>query len=75
MIYLDEKGMYDQSEASLQVYRRLGGIWWFLSLARFVPRFIRDGMYRLMAHNRYKIFGEKDTCRVPTPEERARFLP
>lgn len=75
MIYLDENGTHDQSDASLEVYRRLGGIWWFLSLGRFVPRFIRNPIYRLIAHNRYKIFGEKDICRIPTPEERKRFLP
>lgn len=75
MLYLDEKALYDQSDASLQVYRRLGGIWWLLSLARFVPRFIRTPLYRIIARNRYKWFGKHDTCRVPTAEERARFLP
>jgi predicted DCC family thiol-disulfide oxidoreductase YuxK len=75
MIYLDERGEYDQSDASLEVYRRLGGIWWFLSLGRVVPAFLRDPLYRFVAHNRYKWFGEKDTCRLPTPAERKRFLP
>ena len=75
MIYLDEKGCHEQSDASLEVYRRLGGLWWLLSLGRFVPRFIRNPMYRLIAHNRYRIFGKHDVCRIPTPEERARFLP
>ena len=75
MLYLDERGLHDQSDASLQVYRRLGGIWWVLSLARFVPRPIRNGAYRIIARNRYRWFGRKDTCRIPTPAERARFLP
>jgi predicted DCC family thiol-disulfide oxidoreductase YuxK len=75
MILLDEKGMHDQSDASLEIYRRLGGIWWFLSLVRFVPRFIRNPAYRVIARNRYRWFGKKEQCRIPTPEERARFLP
>jgi predicted DCC family thiol-disulfide oxidoreductase YuxK len=74
MIYVDEAGIHDQSDASLQVYRRLGGIWWLLSLARFIPRGIRNPAYRVLARNRYRWFGKRDTCRLPTAEERARFL-
>ena len=75
MIYLDETGLHDQFDASLEVYRRLGGIWWLLSLARYIPRAIRTPVYRIIARNRYRWFGRKDHCRVPTPRERARFLP
>lgn len=75
MLYLDEHGLHDQSDASLHVYRRLGGFWWFLSLFRFVPRRLRTWAYRLIARNRYRLFGQRDTCRLPTPAERARFLP
>jgi predicted DCC family thiol-disulfide oxidoreductase YuxK len=74
MVYVDESGIYDQSDASLQVYRRLGGVWWLLSLARFVPASIRNPVYRVLARNRYRWFGKRDTCRLPTPEEKARFL-
>lgn len=75
MLYLDERGIHDQSDASLEVYRRLGGIWWLLSLARHIPTRIRNAAYRVIARNRYHWFGKKDTCRRPTAEERARFLP
>ncbi|HEY2934812.1 MAG TPA: DCC1-like thiol-disulfide oxidoreductase family protein [Acidobacteriota bacterium] len=75
MIYLDENGIHDQSDASLEVYRRLGGIWWFLSLARHIPRAIRTPLYRIIARNRYRWFGRRDQCRVPTAREKARFLP
>lgn len=75
MLYLDERGLHDQSEASLQVYRRLGGWAWPLSLFRFVPRFVRDPVYRVVARNRYRWFGRRDTCRVPSAAERSRFLP
>ena len=75
MIYVDEAGIHDQSNASLEVYRRLGGLWWLLSLARYVPVFIRNPIYRVIARNRYRWFGKRDQCRLPTPAERARFLP
>src|SRR5687768_9920203 len=41
-LYLDEHGLHDQSDASLQVYRRLGGLWTLLSVARFIPRALRN---------------------------------
>jgi len=75
MIYLDERGMHDQLDASLEVYRRLGLPWSVLSLARYIPRAIRTPLYRIIARNRYRWFGRKDVCRIPTAAERQRFLP
>ena len=75
MVYLDERGPHTQSDASLEVYRRLGGLWSILAWLRFVPRFIRNPIYRVVARNRYRLFGKRETCRIPTSAERARFLP
>ena len=75
MVYLDERGIHDQSDASLEVYRRLGGLWAPLGWLRFVPRFVRNPVYRLIARNRYRLFGKREVCRIPTADERARFLP
>lgn len=75
MVYMDETGIYRQSDASLMVYKRIGGIWGLLGLLWYVPRFIRDPVYRFIANNRYRWFGKKETCRIPTAEERVRFLP
>src|SRR5688572_11173880 len=74
-LYLDEHGLHDQSDASLQVYRRLGGMWTLLSLLRFIPRVLRNPVYRVIARNRYRWFGRRETCRVPSSAERSRFLP
>jgi predicted DCC family thiol-disulfide oxidoreductase YuxK len=74
MVYVDESGIHDQSDASLEVYRRLGGFWWLLSLARYCPRWLRDPVYRVIARNRYRWFGKRETCRLPSVEESARFL-
>lgn len=75
VLYLDERGLHAESDASLEVCRRLGGWWWLVSLGRLVPRWIRDPVYRLIARNRYRWFGKRDACRAPGPTERSRFLP
>ena len=73
--YLDEKGLYSQSEAVVQILRRLGGVWAMLSIGGVVPLALRDTIYRVVATNRYRILGKRDTCRVPSEEVRSRFLP
>ncbi len=75
MMLVDESGIYDRSDAALRVGARLGGIWGLVGLALHLPRWLRDGVYRIIARNRYRVFGHHDTCRVPTEAERIRFLP
>lgn len=75
MVYRDEHGIHNQSDASLEVFRRLGGLWSILSWLRLVPRVVRNPIYRIIARNRYRLFGKREGCRLPPPQERARFLP
>ena len=75
MFYVDEQGIYQQSDAALQICRRLGGFWYYLSLASIIPSSIRDFTYRIIARNRYRWFGRRPTCRKPSEQEKARFLP
>ena len=75
MFYLDERGIHKESDAFLEIYRYLGGAGGFLSLLRLVPRGIRDFVYRTVARNRYRWFGQREACRLPSPEEEDRFLP
>lgn len=64
-----------ESAAILHLGIVLGGWWKFLSaIARVIPKPIRDSVYRIIARNRYRWFGKKDSCRIPTPQERARFI-
>jgi predicted DCC family thiol-disulfide oxidoreductase YuxK len=65
---------YTESDAALRIARGLGGAWPALGALRVVPRFVRDAAYRLVARNRYRWFGRRDECMLPTPELRARFL-
>ncbi len=75
IVLLDEAGVLERSDACLAIARRLGGVWRVFGWLRFLPRALRDGVYRVIARNRYRWFGKRETCRVPTVEERARFMP
>ncbi|MEP6583324.1 MAG: thiol-disulfide oxidoreductase DCC family protein [Ginsengibacter sp.] len=73
ILIVDEK-LYTESTAALIVCRYLNGLWPLLYGLIIVPHFIRDGIYRWVAGNRYKWFGKKDECMIPTPELQAKFL-
>ena len=75
LVLLDEKGLHYRSTAALRIAFRLGGALRLFSIFFAVPRFLRDPLYNLIAKNRYRIFGKKDSCRIPTTEERKFFLP
>jgi len=66
--------VYFRSTAALMVARQLGFPWSLMSVFLVVPPFIREAIYNLIARNRYKWFGRKETCRLPSPEERSLFL-
>lgn len=72
---LMEKGeIYTRSTAALKVARKLSGIVKLLYGFIIVPAFIRDGVYNFIAKNRYKWFGKQESCMIPTPELKERFL-
>ena len=74
ILLVERDEVFSQSTAILRSLRHLRG-WprWLVPL-RWVPRFIRDPIYDLIARNRYKWFGRHPACFVPTPETRARFI-
>ena len=64
-----------RSEATVYVLKQLGGFWRFCAfLFQLLPRFLRDGIYRAVARNRYRVFGRYETCPLPTENTRVRFL-
>ena len=70
----DER-VLQRSDAILRAGRELGGMWSVLAtLGKVVPRPWRDLFYRLVARNRYRMFGKYDTCMLPDPNQRSRFL-
>lgn len=65
---------YIKSTAALKVCRYLHRFWKIATICLIVPRPLRDWVYGIIAKNRFKWFGTKDHCMLPTPEERKRFL-
>jgi predicted DCC family thiol-disulfide oxidoreductase YuxK len=74
VILIEDGKAYTHSTAALHILRRLGSPWSWLYAFVIVPKPIRDWAYRLFARYRYRLFGRKDQCMLPTPDVRARFL-
>jgi predicted DCC family thiol-disulfide oxidoreductase YuxK len=74
VVLIDGDGVHVRSDAALRIARRLGPPYSLLAVGRFVPRFVRDLGYRVIARYRYRWFGRSETCAVPDPELASRFL-
>jgi predicted DCC family thiol-disulfide oxidoreductase YuxK len=73
-VLIDDGKVYKKSSASLQVMNKLPWYWKEVQIFRIIPTIFRDAIYDFIAKHRYKWFGKKDQCMVPTPEIRSRFL-
>jgi predicted DCC family thiol-disulfide oxidoreductase YuxK len=73
-IYLEGKNVFDKSTAVLKVCKGLKGLWKLCYIFIVIPKPLRDVVYKWIARNRYKWFGKRDSCMIPTPEQRNRFL-
>jgi predicted DCC family thiol-disulfide oxidoreductase YuxK len=65
---------YRKAEAALKALAELGWPWKILLIFSLLPEKVLNLFYDLIAANRYRIFGKRETCRIPTPEERERFI-
>lgn len=65
----------DKSTAVLTTLKLLGWPWKMLYLSILAPKPVRDWVYDRIARNRYRLFGRRETCMLPSPELKARFLP
>lgn len=74
MIVVAGERLFKDSDAVLAIYAGLGWPWKAVSLLRVIPRFLRDPAYRWLARNRYRIFGRRDACWVPSPGDADRVL-
>ena len=72
VIYMNE--LYTQSDAAIVIAQQFKGLWKLLTVVKFIPKWLRDKVYDVIAKNRYRLFGEMDTCRIPTEEEKRRFI-
>lgn len=75
-IILIEPGLayFTKSDAALKIGRSFGGVWIFLFVFNLIPSSLRNIVYDFIARNRYRWFGKKEVCMVPSPELKAKFL-
>jgi predicted DCC family thiol-disulfide oxidoreductase YuxK len=74
IILLQNGKAFERSDAALEIARRLTGLWPMLYSFKIIPRFMRDGIYNWIAKNRYRFFGKKDQCWIPTADLKSRFI-
>ena len=74
LIIVDGDKLLRDSDAVLAIYAGLGWPWKIAAMLRVIPRALRDPAYRWLARNRYRLFGRRETCWVPAPEDRDRVL-
>ena len=74
MLVVEDGRLLTESDAVLAIARGLGWPWRAAAAARIVPKRVRDSLYRLVARNRYRLFGRRETCWIPSPGEADRIL-
>lgn len=74
LLLIEDGIVYTQSTAALKIARHLDGLWKAMYVFIIVPSFIRNKIYDFIAANRYKWFGKQESCWIPTPELKQRFL-
>lgn len=74
VVLVDGGKVHTRSDVPIQVGKKLGGWWYLLQMFFIIPRPLRNAVYDWIARNRYRWFGKKEECWLPTPELRVRFL-
>lgn len=73
-VFVENGKAFTRSTAGLKLFRSFGIPWSLLYALIIVPRPLRDAVYNWIARNRYRWFGKEESCMIPSPEVRARFL-
>jgi predicted DCC family thiol-disulfide oxidoreductase YuxK len=74
LVYVDDSGAYTKSDGAVRIARHLEAPYRWAWHTRYVPRPLRDAAYDLLARVRYRVFGKRESCLVPTAELEERFL-
>lgn len=74
IVFFDDGNVYTRSAAALKIAEKLDMPWRAIVILRIIPRTVRDWIYDMIARNRYRWFGRKETCMVPSPQIMNRFL-
>ena len=75
VVYCEQGRIHRRSRALLHACKHLGLGWRLLGLLRYLPAFVTDVGYRIVAWSRYRLFGRYDRCQLPRANDRSRFLP
>jgi predicted DCC family thiol-disulfide oxidoreductase YuxK len=73
-ILIEDGIAHFKMDGSLRMFRGLGAPWSAIMVLRVLPRGARDWLYELLARNRYRMFGRRDECLMPSPEHEDRFV-
>ena len=73
-VLIEDNEAHTQSTGALKVCKHLSGAWPIFYVFILIPAFIRNGIYHFIAKNRYKWFGKKDACMIPTSAVKSKFL-
>lgn len=74
IVLISGDSAFAKAGAALRIAKHLTGLWPLLYSLVIIPKFIADAVYDFIARNRYKWFGKKDSCMIPTPELKSKFL-
>lgn len=74
LVLIEDDYCYLKSTAALRIFKNLNGAWRVTKYLLMVPRPIRDFFYSIISKYRYQLFGKKNDCMIPSPEDRKRFL-
>lgn len=69
-----DEALLARSDAILYMLKNLGGVWSLAGIGRVLPQGFRDAVYKIVARNRYRVFGKHESCMLPEPKHRAKFL-
>lgn len=74
ILYEPNKAYYTKSDAALRIMKEFSGFWKIMQIFRILPNSFNNIFYDYVARNRYKWYGKKESCMIPTPELKAKFL-
>lgn len=74
ILYEPGRAYYYKAQAALEIASEIGGVYSLLSVFKILPKGLSNVVYDYVAQNRYKWYGKKDACMLPTPEMKAKFL-
>lgn len=74
VILIQDSIIYYESDAVIKISQLLNYPWKIFCFFKFIPKFVRDRIYKMIARNRYNWFGKRETCMIPTKEQISKFL-